>query len=284
MALPVGSLSGIGKLNIRIEYDRDLDGTLEGVVTVNNVGGMCGNGLIIDCSPSGSWKNCRYCRWTTDGGGIRAQYDYGGDGATKAPIGPQGMRGCFCFNSSCGSPVLSMMENILSSAANGVLNELRKLNNTLVVSKTEYKPESMQLSYLGSRVANCSQSGNDSTLAGLTGLYGKFEFPSADAVKDAEANPNHPYNSIAQNFTDDGSTYQKCVLEAKVGAELKEVQRSAKTDFGIGVDYNGGSKQCYWFRGNTCGAVFGETSSLQACTDRFVPGALSDICTQLLVR
>lgn len=282
-ALPVGSLSGIGELNIRIEYDRDLDGTLEGVVTVNNVGGMCGNGLITDCSPSGSWKNCRYCRWTTDGGGIRAQCDYGGDGATKAPIGPQGMRGCFCFNNSCGSPVLSMMENILSSAANGVLNELRKLNNTLVISKTEYRPESMQLSYLGSRVDNCSQSGNDNTISGLTGLYGKFEFPSVDAIKDAEADPNHPYNSIAQNFAEDGSTYQKCVLEAKVGAELKEVQRSAKTDFGIGVDQDGGSQQCYWFRGKTCGAVFGETSSLQTCIDRFVPAALSDICTQLLV-
>ena len=77
-AFPVGSLTAVGELNLRIEYDRDLDGTMEGVFTVNNVGGICGNGLIKDCSPSGSWRNCRYCRWSMEGGAIREQCDYGG--------------------------------------------------------------------------------------------------------------------------------------------------------------------------------------------------------------
>lgn len=137
-AFPVGNLGSVGELNIRIEYDRDLDGTLEGSVTLNNVAGMCGNGLIMECSPSGSWRNCRYCRWSMDGGPLQAQCDYGGSGGTQTPIGPQGLRGCFCFNGSCGSPVLSMLENILSFAATGVLNLLRAENPTLVISKTDY--------------------------------------------------------------------------------------------------------------------------------------------------
>lgn len=280
---PVGSLTGIGELNLRIEYDRDLDGTMEGVLTVNNVAGMCGNGVIRDCSPSGSWRNCRYCRWILEGGVIREQCDYGGPNGSQAPVGPQGMRGCFCFNASCGAPVMSMLETVLSFAAGGIVDQLRVLNPALAISKTEYKPESLQLSYLGTKVSNCSEVDGDTKLAELTHLYGKFDFPTADVIRSAEADPAHPYNSIAQNFGADGSTYQKCIMEAKVGVETKEVARSAKLDFGIGVDRDGGSQQCYWFQGNMCGTVFGETGDLGVCIDRIVPAGISDICNQLLV-
>lgn len=282
-AFPVGSLTGIGELNLRIEYDGNLDGTLEGVLTVNNTAGICGNGVIRDCSPSGSWRNCRYCRWALDGGAIREQCDYGGPDGAQAPIGPQGMRGCFCFNASCGAPVMSMLETILSHAAGGIVDQLRVLNPALAISKTEFKPESLQLSYLGTRVSNCSEVEGDAKLAELTNLYGKFDFPADDAVQSAEADPSHPYNSIAQHFGNDGSTYQKCMMEAKVGVETKEAERSAKLDFGIGVDQDGGSQQCFWARGGYCGSVFGETGNLGECIGRIVPAGLSDICTQLLV-
>lgn len=51
-AFPVGNLQSIGELNVRVEYDKDLDGVMEGSITINNVGGMCGNGFVKNCSPS----------------------------------------------------------------------------------------------------------------------------------------------------------------------------------------------------------------------------------------
>ena len=281
-AFPVGNLGSIGELNIRIEYDRDMNGAMDREIMLNNVGGMCGNGLIKNCKPSGSWRDCQYCQWVNENGVIREKCDYG-TGDQAAPIGPQGLQGCFCFNASCGAPVLSMLETVLSFAANGVLNELRKENNTMLVTKSSFDGGNMQLSYMGAKVSNCSDVGSDSTIAELTALQGKFEFPYSKALADAEADPNHPYNAIAATFGDDSSTYTKCVIEARIGVETRNVERTAPLDFGIGVDADGGSKQCYWFRGGYCGTVFGETRYLDVCISRIVPAALGDLCNQFLV-
>ncbi|MDL2290920.1 hypothetical protein LJC09_02290 [Desulfovibrio sp. OttesenSCG-928-F20] len=281
-AFPVGNLGSVGELNIRIEYDRDLDGTMDRNIMLYSVGGMCGNGLIKNCKPSGSWRECQYCQWVNEGGVIREQCDYG-SGSQTAPIGPQGLKGCFCFNASCGAPVLSMLETILSFAANGVLNELRKENNTLVVTKSSFDGGNMQLSYMGAKISNCSDVGSDSTIADLTALQGKFEFPYGKALADAEADPSHPYNAIASTFGDDSSTYTRCVIEARIGMENRNVERTTALDFGIGVDADGGSKQCYWFRGGYCGTVFGETKYLNVCISRIVPAAMGDLCNQFLV-
>lgn len=281
-AFPVGNLTTVGELNIRVEYDQDLDGVLEGSVTVNNLGGMCGNGFVKNCSPSGSWRGCKFCKWVMDGGVIREKCDLG-NSAQEAPIGPQGMLGCFCFNASCGAPVMSMLENILSFAAGGVLNVLREHNNTMVVTKAEYKPESLSLSYMGAKVANCEEAGNDASVAELTGLLGKFEFPTGDALEKAEADPNHPYNSVVAQFGKDDSTFSKCVQQARVGIENRRVDREVLLDFGIGVDSDGGSKQCYWFRRGYCGTVFGETRHLDVCIGRIIPTALTSLCNQFIV-
>lgn len=281
-AFPVGNLSGIGELNLQIDYDKDLDGKMEERITVQNVAGICGNGLIKDCKPSGSWRQCSYCKWEMVNGKIEEKCDYG-TGDKVAPIGPQGLRGCFCFNASCGSPVMSMMETILSFAANGVLNVLREENNLLVVTQPDYSPGSMELSFLGARVTNCSETGNDAAVAELTALQGKFDFPYSDALAKAEADPSHPYNAIVSNFGSDGSTFSKCIMEAKVGIETRKVTRAIPLNFGVGVDAEGGSKQCYWFRSGYCGTVFGETRYLNVCIGRIIPAALGDLCNQFLV-
>ena len=281
-AFPVGNLQSVGELNIRVEYDRDLDGVMEGALTINNVGGICGNGFIRDCSPSGSWSKCRFCKWSYENGILQEQCDYG-TSTQAAPIGPQGMLGCFCFNASCGSPAMSMLENILSFAATGVVNILREQNNLLVVTKSEFSLENMQLSYLGAKVSNCEEAGNDATVAGLTALMGRFDFPAAEAKAKAEADPDHPYNSAVAQFGSDTGTFSKCVIQARVGIENRRIEREVLLDFGIGVDADGGSKQCYWFRRGYCGTVFGETSSLSTCTGRIIPAALSDLCSQFVV-
>lgn len=281
-AFPVGGLQSVGELNIRVEYDQDLDGVLEGSLTINNVGGMCGNGFVKNCSPSGSWKNCRFCQWTFENGVLKEKCDLG-NSAQSAPIGPQGMRGCFCFNASCGAPTMSMLENILSFAASGVLNILREQNNTMVVTKSDYKPESLSLSYMGAKVADCAESGNNATIAGLTGLLGTFDFPSGEALAKAGADPDHPYNSVVAQYGDNTSSYSKCVIQAKVGIENRRVEREVLLNFGIGVDADGGSKQCYWFRNGYCGSVFGETKHLNVCIGRIVPAALTSLCSQFIV-
>lgn len=281
-AFPVGNLQTVGELNIKVEYDKDLDGVLEGSLTINNIGGMCGNGFVKNCSPSGSWRGCKFCQWSLDNGVLKEKCDLG-NSAQAAPIGPQGMRGCFCFNASCGSPVMSMLENILSFAASGVLNVLREHNNTMVVTKSEYKPESLSLSYMGAKVSNCEEAGNDATVAGLTGLLGKFDFPSGQALAKAEADPNHPYNSIVAQYGDDAGTFSKCVIQTRVGIENRRVEREVLLNFGVGVDADGGSKQCYWFRNGYCGTVFGETRYLDVCIGRIIPSALTSLCNQFIV-
>ncbi len=279
---PVGNLQSVGELNLKVEYDQDLDGVLEGSLTINNVGGMCGNGFVKNCSPSGSWRKCRFCQWTLDNGVLKEKCDLG-TAAQAAPIGPQGMRGCFCFNASCGAPVMAMLENILSFAAAGVLDQLRQQNNTMVVTKSDYKPETLSLSYMGAKVSDCEETGNDASIAGLTGLMGKFDFPGGKALAEAEADPNHPYNSVVAQYGDDAGTFSKCIIEAKVGIENRRVEREVLLNFGIGVDSDGGSKQCYWFRGGYCGTVFGETRYIDVCIGRIIPAALTSLCNQFIV-
>lgn len=281
-AFPVGNISNVGELNLKIEYDKDIDGTLEGITTVNNVAGVCGNGIIKNCKPSGSWKNCQYCRWVYTGGAIKEQCDYGGD--DKAPIGPQGMQGCFCFNASCGSPTLALMENILSFTATGFINILNEINSAIAISNREYDSGSMQLSFLGAKVSACSSIGDDAELAKLTSLQGKFDFPTDDAIAKIESDSSNPYNTLSQNFGTDDTIYRTCIIESKVGVEQRSVERYADVDFGIGLDANGGSAQCYWFQGEQCGSVFGETSSFNTCVGRIIPSGLSDICHQMLVQ
>lgn len=281
-AFPVGNVQSIGELNLKVEYDQDLDGVLEGSLTVNNVGGMCGNGFVKGCSPSGSWRKCRFCQWTLEHGVLKEKCDLG-NAAQAAPIGPQGMRGCFCFNASCGAPVMGMLENILSFAAAGVLDLLRRQNNTMVVTKSDYQPETLSLSYLGAKVSNCEQSGNDASIAGLTGLVGKFDFPGGQALAEAEASPAHPYNAVVAQYGNDSGSAAKCVIQAKVGVENRRVEREVLLNFGIGVDADGGSKQCYWFRNDYCGTVFGETRYLDVCIGRIIPAALTSLCNQFVV-
>lgn len=281
-AFPVGNLATVGELNIRMEYDATLSGSPTGSLTINNIAGICGNGYIKNCNPSGSWQNCRFCQWELDGGVLKERCDYGA-GDTQAPIGPQGMKGCFCFNASCGAPVLSMMETILSFAATGVLNLLREQNPLLAVTKSEYSSSSMELSYMGAKVSNCTDTAANAEVTGLTGLYGQWNFPVDDALEKAKADPGHPYNILESTFQEDTSVYSRCVIESQVGVEARMMERKVTLDFGVGVDANGSSKQCYVFRGGSCGTVFGETKYLDVCIGRIVPGALGDICNQHLV-
>lgn len=282
-AFPVGSIAGVGELNIKVEYDENLDGTLEGVISLNNVGGMCGNGLVKECKPSGSWSGCRYCKWAVVDDRIQEQCEYGTGDSSPVPVGPQGLKGCFCFNASCGSPTLDMLETILSFAAKGVLDVLQQRNNLMVITKSEYKPESLQLSYMGAKAANCSASGSDSKVSELISLSGKINFPTDAAVDEAMADTNSPYSAVAATFSNDSRSQYKCQMTSKVGVELQKVNRVANVDFGIGVDADGGSKQCFWARGGYCGAVFGETGDYNTCANRIVPAGLSDICNTLLV-
>ncbi len=272
-AFPVGSLSGIGELNIRVRIDTNMDGTMDLVKTVNNVGGMCSNGYVRDCNPSGSWKDCKFCQWVLDGNELKEKCEFARPGYNTA----YGMKGCFCFNASCGAPAASIIESILSNAGNGILNLLTAQNNLVAVTGTEYLASELRLNFMGSKVANCSAIGQgDEKIAKLRGLYGQFDFPAQDALSAAEADRNNPYNAVASTFGNEQFQTLSCTQEASITREFSYVDRPAPIRFGVGINKDSGT--CYQYSDSGCSAALSKKASLADCAAHISGNRLDYLC------
>ena len=274
-ATPSGSLSATGELDISIAYDFDYDGVLDHMFVMKNVAGACINGAILNCSPAGSWTNCKYGLMEFNSHGemsLPTKYPSGEDRA------PQGLTGCFCFSKACGGYTLEKMEQILTTYGIGVLNEMRKRNPEIMVSKTFYDQNGLTYYYYGSKTLSCNEM--DANLVNSrSGLYGELFFPYQTEMAQQEADKSSPWSLIKEHVINKVQEFT-CTNRAMVAFEQIYANEWVTLEFGIGHDVNGSSKQCYTFYGDACGPAYLETGNTQACQDWVIANRLGDVCAR----
>ena len=273
-ALPSSSLAGSGELNIAISYDYNFDGSLDHMFVINNVGGACVNGAIVECNPAGSWQNCKYGLMEFDSSGVMSLPT---ELSSGIPRPPHGMLGCFCFNASCGQNTLQKLENILLTLGTGVLNLMRQRVPDLLVSRTQYDFETMTYSFFGTKSIHCSSLDNE-LVRDRTNMYGELFFPYQQEMLAQEAIEDSPWNLIKEHAIKKVQEYT-CTNRAAVSFEQVYANEWVTLDFGIGLDSDGSSPQCYTFISGSCGPSYFETHSTSECYNWIAANRLGDVCS-----
>jgi hypothetical protein len=235
--LPEDSLAGSGEVRLKGFYDLNQDGNLvETDSDARHVGGICGDGYIANCSPHGSWNDCKFYKWFFHEGKILA-LDYDpefSDNENQRPISLADLHGCFCFNRSCNNAIRGRKSQVLSYFASGIMDVIRRVNNEVVITKVDENPAMLTLDYIGASVSDChtniSDDHTNSSVQELTNLSGSLDFNEESAVSSAPADSVFGVLSSAHSNTAGGESYStyQCEIESKVEHRLEVKTRDPK--------------------------------------------------------
>jgi len=257
--MPEGTIQSPGELRIIAEYDSNLDGNLDVEITSRHVGGMCSDGYIADCNPAGSWEECKYYKWFYQNGEIQS---LAVDPDNNRDISIADLHGCFCFNQSCGSPIMGNIETILSYYANGILDLLRQNKQDIVITQVKSNPEEMQISFIGASVTTCTTNSNElygsKDVQELTKLQNQVEFNEDPVIDSAETDPNSPWSLTQKAFMQANQEYEyrQCTIRAKVAPRTEIRTRNPKLackkvptnpQDPVWVDWTGTEGPGYWY-------------------------------------
>ncbi|MBK1973511.1 hypothetical protein JG677_05530 [Campylobacter sp. TTU-622] len=81
--------TGTSDINIKIKFDKNVDGKIDKIWSFDNISGICTDG-VVKCDRN-TWNNCEYFK-----------YSYG-DNINLIKTTIDNLNGCYCINSSCGS-------------------------------------------------------------------------------------------------------------------------------------------------------------------------------------
>ena len=261
-----------GELVITVGYDISGSGQQMSTVTVNAVAGACNAGAIYECNPPGSWSKCKYGLLEFNGGTLSISPNL----PSGEPRPALGMSGCFCFSSNCGNTSAQYMEDILSHIGEPLARQIADMKKNLVVSPGEYNAAEKSMTWYSGDVKNCE----GDSVATLTKQANKLELDYAGTV--AAQGPDSPWMLVTGSLERKTSELT-CVQETKGVSEWVTVRRKQPTDFWIGWDTNGGSKQCFWMTQNlACGSAFGEPHSWEGCLTQAEQDRAS-ICSNIWV-
>ena len=227
-AVPEGTISSPGELEILVEYDSNLDGSMDVSMTLHSVGGMCSDGFIANCNPPGSWEECRFYKWFYRDGTIQP-FDVDPD--NNRDISIIDLHGCFCFNESCGSPIMGNLDTILSFCANGIINLLRERQN-VVITNVENDLENMQVAYIGANPVHCTT--NTDQLYGsldvqeLVNLQNHVELGEDAVIDSQEESANSTWGVVIQAFQQAIREFEfrQCTIRAKVASRTEVKTRN----------------------------------------------------------
>jgi hypothetical protein len=234
--LPEDSLAGSGEVNLIGSYDLNQDGNFDQTVQARHVGGMCGDGFIANCSPHGSWDDCKFYKWYFHEGEILA-LDYDpefSDNENQRPISLADLHGCFCFNRSCNNAIRGRKSQVLSYFASGIMDVMRRVNKEVVITKVDENPAMMTLEYIGASISDCHTNKDieyqPSSVQELTNLSSNLDFNEELAVSSAPADSAFGVLSSAHSNTAGGESYTtyQCEIESKVGHRLEVKTRDPK--------------------------------------------------------
>lgn len=261
-----------GELDVKISYDITGQGDLTAHTIVPSVGGACLGGAVFECSPAGTWKDCKYGLLQFQNSQLEMSATLPSGQARPA----MGLQGCFCFSDHCGGTAGMYMENILTHMGQPIAEQIAASRRNLVISVPVYDAQANTMTWYAGDVNDCEMTSMDN----LTSQFGKLELNYHDAISSQEE--GSPWDLVTKSL-ERKTTQFVCEQRAKVTSEWTSVERKVETKFGIGWDTDGSSKQCFWFSSDGgCGNAFGEPRSWSACLSQ-AQGNLAGICHSLWV-
>jgi len=207
--------SGTSDISITFQMDKNLDGTKESSWNFSGVSGICSNG-VVKCS-SGTWGNCQYYQWVYNSSTLQLS------STTAASLG-----GCYCVNSSCGSPAATEKTKILNDIAGGAGALISSSNSKLVITKTQNDGTSVK--YWGQDYSNCnSGSMTTATSSNIDSL--------TETTKASEAsNTSSAYYVVSQGATN--ATTLDSSYKSSLTSRTTTARNSATNTSGNDYTYN----------------------------------------------
>ncbi len=166
------SYTGSSDISINIKMDLNYDGIKETNNNLNNVSGICADG-VIKCDIN-TWNNCSYYNYSFSSSGISVNL------STNQNNTPN----CYCINSSCGSPSVNNKKAILDDITAGVYNILQANLPRFVL--TQANNDGVTSSIYGENQDEC----------------GNYQVGSRDIQMDSNSIINQGEAQLASNQTD----------------------------------------------------------------------------------
>ena len=244
-----------GELNITVSYDTSRTGVLSKTLRVNSVAGACSAGAVYECSPSGSWSKCKYGLFEFNGSSLEIHPNLPGG----SPRPALGMSGCFCFSSHCGNTSEKYMYDILYHIGAPLAQQIAGMHQNLLVSTPEFDERGRTMTWYSGDAGDCSSA----SVSSLTKQSNQLELDYKGVI--ANQGDDSPWKLLTENLERKTSELT-CTQQTKASSAWGAVKKIQPTDFWIGWDTNGGSKQCFYMTAKrACGSHFGEPDSWGEC-------------------
>lgn len=223
LVIPTGS----GEANFNIEVDKDMDSTVDTVLSESGVSGICSNGFV-KCTP-GTWDDCIGYEWFVDGGMNVTPTSLSGTEFTET------LKSCYCVNNSCGSNlVISNMSNIVKDFGSGLANAFQQRNPYYTISAVV--PDGPYTTFYGQEPASCA-SGFNTSLSGFKDTPGSLSTAAFSAASSHTLYDKVTTSVAASNET---TTITSCSIQREVTIDEIEITDIIEFVGGIGsVSYCG---------------------------------------------
>jgi hypothetical protein len=191
---------------LKISRDKDLDGTVDQVLTSPvPVSGICANGVIA-CQPGG-WNQCHSFKW-----------DVGASGDLKfSEVDMAELAGCYCVNNSCGGNLVwGNMASVLKDLGGGVVGALTTADPRVGVGQAVI--DGPLIRYTGAQTTACTSA----PAIGATAYKNNPTAIQADAA--AASNGSSVFEALVASPAGSGKAEQirSCTITREV--TLKEVK------------------------------------------------------------
>jgi len=211
---PVNFVSG-GEVQLRVNYDSDLDGTSDSNFTTLPVSGFCTNGYV-SCSPSGSWNGCRYFEFGIKHKCGSTTYDTYREcneacseacqpaesrvrAVERSYLQMRHVGGCFCSNTSCGSSFNSAFNEALGYFGGGITSHIMQ-EMDIAISDTKFDMGTMSVKYMAVDPSSCTDS--NESVDNLKASYQTGEINYDSELMNQVSDTDSMYNTVmAQNNT-----------------------------------------------------------------------------------
>jgi len=232
-AMPTNDLS-ISNLSQDNDFNQSLNyNYAPGLV----VSGICANGLV-SCN-AGTWQGCRYYRWSSD-----AQLQLT---LNEVPT-ISNMAGCYCVNSTCGSPLGGNLTKALNDLGGGAVGAIIGVDPRVTITQVETMATNIR--YYGQR---SSEAGNgfpaasyQSGVANPTVYYAPTSGAALESAGQSEAalqqtNPDSFYTTLVStnNSVVNSRGEKNCVIIRTVNIDGTNTPVLGTTDTCAGLDITG---------------------------------------------
>ncbi len=219
-----------GDVAIITGQDTDLDGNIDYSYQVPfPVSGVCANG-IISCDP-GTWDNCRYYRWSTDGSGRI--------GVEEVYITELG--GCYCINNDCGNNLVwSNLQTVLKDIGGGVVGSIQSYDPKYAV--TDVSIQDTSITYYGQKSSQCTglQEGGSTNPERYYDDPGLMGSDTSAEIQEQSSDPQSIYSLVSLQAERDPSEMRTCNIRRIVnytGGKLYNLQFNTRLDDDCGLSW-----------------------------------------------